>query len=186
MDVIKTPRLVLRPFKKTDLNDFYEYASVKDVGEAAGWPHHKSKEESAEILNSFIFDPDESGIVLKETGKLIGSIGLHQYSDAKDFPDRKSIEIGYVLSKDYWGHGYMTEACKALIDYLFTKKDYQMIFICHYLGNNRSERVIVKCGLTYYKTIKKKHVIFLDEYRDELCFYLKKEDYLKMQAENKS
>ena len=185
MDVIKTPRLVLRPFKKTDLNDFYEYASVKDVGEAADWPHHKSKEESVEILNNFIYDPDESALVLKETGKLIGSIGLHDFSGAKDFPNLKSTEIGYVLSKNYWGHGYMTEAVKALIDYLFMKKDFQIIFICHYAGNIRSERVILKCGLTYFKTIPRKHVILLDEYRDELCFYLKKEDYLKNKEENK-
>lgn len=44
--VIKTERLILRPWKETDLDDFFEYASVDGVGEMAGWPHHKSKEES--------------------------------------------------------------------------------------------------------------------------------------------
>ena len=49
--VIKTERLTLRPWKNSDLDDFFEYASVPGVGEAAGWPHHKTKEESKNILD---------------------------------------------------------------------------------------------------------------------------------------
>ena len=51
---LETQRLLLRPFKQTDLDDFYEYASVEGVGEMAGWKHHENKEQSLEILNSFI------------------------------------------------------------------------------------------------------------------------------------
>ena len=43
--VIKTERLTLRPWKNSDLDDFFEYASVPKVGEAAGWPHHKGLSE---------------------------------------------------------------------------------------------------------------------------------------------
>ena len=42
---IETPRLVLRPWRDSDLEDFYEYASVEGVGEKAGWNHHQSLEE---------------------------------------------------------------------------------------------------------------------------------------------
>ena len=52
--VIKTERLTLRPWKNSDLDDFFEYASVPKVGEAAGLPHHKTKEESKMILDRFI------------------------------------------------------------------------------------------------------------------------------------
>ena len=48
--VLKTERLVLRPWRLSDLDDFYEYASVDGVGEMAGWPHHKSKDDSLVIL----------------------------------------------------------------------------------------------------------------------------------------
>ena len=40
--VIETKRLILRSFKQTDLEDFYEYASVEGVGEMAGWKHHEN------------------------------------------------------------------------------------------------------------------------------------------------
>ena len=51
---IQTQKLILRPWEYTDLDDFYEYASVDGVGQRAGWLPHKSKEESRQILEKFI------------------------------------------------------------------------------------------------------------------------------------
>ena len=52
--ILETDRLILRAWEITDLDDFFEYASVKGVGEKAGWEHHKSKDKSLEILKMFI------------------------------------------------------------------------------------------------------------------------------------
>ena len=52
--VLRTERLILRPWRMDDLNDFYEYASVDGVGQMAGWKPHESVEESRSILNMFI------------------------------------------------------------------------------------------------------------------------------------
>ena len=51
---LETERLILRPWRESDLQDFYEYASVDGVGQMAGWAPHKSIEESAAILKLFI------------------------------------------------------------------------------------------------------------------------------------
>ena len=40
--ILETNRLLLRPFKMSDLNDFYEYAKVWGVGQMAGWLPHQS------------------------------------------------------------------------------------------------------------------------------------------------
>ena len=52
--VLKTERLILRPWRQEDLDDFYEYASVDGVGQMAGWLPHESKELTQMILDSFI------------------------------------------------------------------------------------------------------------------------------------
>ena len=52
--ILETDRLILRAWEITDLDDFFEYASVEGVGEKAGWEHHKSKDKSLEILKMFI------------------------------------------------------------------------------------------------------------------------------------
>ena len=67
---LETERLILRAFKESDLADFYEYASVKGVGEMAGWKHHESIEKSAEILERFISEDKTFALVLKENNKV--------------------------------------------------------------------------------------------------------------------
>ena len=61
---IITERLVLRAFKLTDINDFFEYASVKGVGEMAGWQHHENIQKSNEKLNLFIEEDKTFAICL--------------------------------------------------------------------------------------------------------------------------
>ena len=130
--VIKTERLILRPWKETDLDDFFEYASVDGVGEMAGWPHHKSKEESKLIIDSFINDKKTFAIEYK--GKVIGSLGIEEYNEntLPEFKDKKVRELGFVLSKDYWGKGFMPEAVKGVIDYLFNQLQLDIIVCCHF------------------------------------------------------
>ena len=52
--ILRTERMTLRPWRETDLDDFYEYASVDGVGQMAGWKPHADKNESGEILKRFI------------------------------------------------------------------------------------------------------------------------------------
>ena len=116
---IQTPRLTLRPWKHEDLDDLYEYARVDGVGQRAGWLPHENKEKSRQILEGFI--EKKKVFAIEYNKKVIGSLGIEFYRE-DDFPELASLkgrELGYVLSKDYWGLGLMPEAVKAVIDYLF-------------------------------------------------------------------
>lgn len=151
--VIETDRLILRYWNDNDLSDFYEYAQVKGVGEMAGWHHHKSIEESKGILDMFISDKKIFAIQLKKSGKVIGSLGLQNSWTEKDeeYCDLKIKEIGYVLSKDYWGKGLMPEAVKALINYCFKELGLDAVTVGHFTSNEQSKRVIKKCGFKFVK-----------------------------------
>ena len=155
--VIETERLILRPFIASDLDDLYEYASVDGVGEMAGWRHHESKEKTAEILENFIFEDKTFAICLKENGKVIGSLGVEKYGledRLTEFFEYKGREIGYVLSRDYWGKGIMPEAVKAVIDYLFLECDLDFLTCGYYDFNIQSKRVQEKCGFKPYRKVK--------------------------------
>ena len=52
--ILKTDRLLLRPWSQEDLDDFFEYASVDGVGQMAGWVPHSNKEVTKTILEHFI------------------------------------------------------------------------------------------------------------------------------------
>ena len=60
-------------------------------------------------------------------------------------------EIGYVLSKAYWGRGLMPEAVKAVIAYCFQNEKYDYLICSHSVTNNQSKRVIEKCGFQFVK-----------------------------------
>jgi len=154
--VLETPRLILRPWNYDDLDDFFEYASVPGVGECAGWHHHQSKEETMAVLTRFVEGKKTFALVYKENGKVIGSLGVEFYAleeKLSEFFDYKGRSIGYVLSKDYWGKGLMTEAVRALIDYLFSAWDYDFLLCSHYADNIRSHRVQEKCGFVPYRKL---------------------------------
>lgn len=149
---LKTDRLTLRPWRQSDLEDFYEYAKVDGVGQMAGWLPHESRDVTQSVLNSFI--EHKKTFALELAGKVIGSLGIETYNEA-NFPELDAMQgraIGYVLSKDYWGRGLMPEAVKAVIAYLFEKEDLDFILISHFHWNRQSARVIEKCGLQYLKT----------------------------------
>ena len=153
---IETQRLILRPFKQSDLDDFYEYASVDGVGEMAGWKHHESKDESQSILDLFINEDKTFAIVLKENNKVIGSLGVEEYGMEEalsEFYEYQGREIGYVLSKDYWGKGLMPEAVKAAIDYLFNVQKLDFLTCGYYEFNSQSKKVQEKCCFKPYRKL---------------------------------
>lgn len=153
---IETERLLLRPFRQSDLQDLYEYASVEGVGEMAGWKHHETIEETQGILNMFIEEDKTFAIVFKETGKVIGSLGVDAYGMEDvltEFADYQGREIGYVLGKNYWGQGLMPEAVTAVIDYLFNELDLDFLTCGYYDFNSQSKRVQDKCGFRPYRKL---------------------------------
>ena len=152
---LETPRLVLRPWQEDDLQDFYEYARVDGVGQMAGWLPHESIEKSREILQMFIDQKKTFALELKENGKVIGSLGIERVPEEPEIPaGLMGREIGYVLSKDYWGRGLMPEAVRAVIGYCFDTLRFDYLACAHFVRNSQSRRVIEKTGFQFLKEVK--------------------------------
>lgn len=152
--VLRTERLILRPWRESDLDDFFGYASVDGVGEMAGWSHHKTIEETQAVLTAFI--SGKKTFAIERGGKVIGSLGIEKYDEEKlpEFSDKSGRELGFVLSKAYWGNGYMAEAVRAVIDYLFGRVGLDFIACGYFTDNPQSKRVQEKCGFAFYKYSK--------------------------------
>lgn len=151
---METDRLILRPWRESDLEDFFAYASVDGVGQMAGWIPHKSIEESRVILGSFVQHRKTLALELKQTGRVIGSLGLEELDPDPVEGEKYGREIGYVLAKDYWGRGLMPEAVKAVIACCFDVLSYDYVTCSHFDWNEQSRRVIEKCGFTYFSTTR--------------------------------
>ena len=156
--VIETERLILRPFRQTDLEDFYEYASIEGVGENAGWKHHgnlgQHRTKIVHVLRSQIFRQ----IVQRGRRKAVALLGRIVQYDGKDVSktcakSRKWSLCGVALSKSYWGKGLMPEAVNAVIDYLFNELGFDFLICGYYEFNERSKRVQLKCGFKPYRSL---------------------------------
>ena len=151
--VLRTPRLVLRPWREDDLEDFYAYARVDGVGQMAGWMPHRDPDESREILAMFI--EGKKTFALEYDGRAVGSLGIETYPERfyPELAESRGREIGYVLSRDYWGRGLMPEAVGAVIRWLFDDQKLDFILVGHFEWNRQSRRVIEKCGFRYVRSI---------------------------------
>lgn len=150
--ILEGERIKLRAFKKTDLDDFYNYAKTPGLGEAAGWFHHKSKEESKEILDTFI--KDKNILAIEKDGRVIGSIGIHKYDEEffEDLSQKKAAQLGFVLSSDFHKEGIMTEALEILISYLFNECGLDVLVGGFYRGNFISKKIHEKLNYKYYSS----------------------------------
>ena len=143
MKVFETERLLVRDWEEKDAEDLFAYAQDSEIGPPAGWEPHQSLEDSREYLAK-VTPGVEMCIELKETGRVIGALGLHR--DHYRPHGIESRSIGYVLSRDYWGRGIMTEAVRGLLDYAFTVLGLAIVTVQHSGENDRSRRVAEKCG----------------------------------------
>lgn len=147
MKQIETERLLLRGFRMEDAEDLFCYACRAEVGPSAGWTPHRTIEDSRDYLRSCIPNMDCWAIVLKETGHVIGSIGLHDTELGAKKLVRK--ELGFVLSPEHWHKGLMQEAAGAILAYAFTELAIDIVVVTHFIDNHASRNTIAALGFTY-------------------------------------
>jgi len=119
--------------------------SDDDVSEFLSYETHRSPDESERIIGEWIsayeYATMDWCITLRGDPEPVGSITAVQ-----DFPREKYCEIGYCIAKDYWGKGYMTEAIKAVTEYIFTNTDYKWMQARCDKENYGSRRCLEKCN----------------------------------------
>jgi len=149
LPTIETERLVLRPLELVDavrVHQLVNDRAITDMMSRMSYPC------PLEITQSWIFSQRQNfesgrtlvlGIVLKETREIIGAISLENRDD------NNRAELGYWIGKDYWGHGYCTEAARAIVTYGFRQMNLNRILVYCMAENEDSKKVAKKIGMQY-------------------------------------
>ena len=163
--MIETERLILRKWTLEDAQSLYESAKDPDVGPIAGWPAHRSLEESRWALEHVLTGAECYAICEKGKQKAIGAIELKckGHTDMTDRDDE--CELGYWLGKPFWGRGYMPEAARAMLHRGFDELGMTTIWCGYYEGNDKSKRVQEKLGFQHHHTCEEVPVPLLHEVR---------------------
>ena len=170
--VVETERLILRPWLASDAERLFVLASNPAVGPVAGWPPHADAAESAEVIATVFAAPETYAVVARETGELIGCVGFNA-GEAANMPlGAGELELGYWIGKPFWGHGYATEAARALVERGFSTLGLRGIHAAYFDGNDRSRSVLDKLGFSFVRTQNNVACPLLGETRTEHFMYL--------------
>jgi ribosomal-protein-alanine N-acetyltransferase len=151
---IETSRLILRQAKMEDAQAmFCNWANDSEVTKYLTWPPHADVEVTKNVIANWVesYSKDDYYhwmIVLKETGEPIGSLLVSTLGRAE------SAHVGYCIGKKWWHRGIMTEALRAVIDFLFDQVGYHRIESLHDPNNPHSGAVMRKCGMKYEGTLR--------------------------------
>ncbi|WP_407377014.1 GNAT family N-acetyltransferase [Methanobrevibacter sp.] len=168
--ILKTENLTLRPWKPSDAEWLYYFAKNPNIGPIAGWPPHKSVEDSLNIIETVFSKRETYAIVKKDIP--IGCVGLLFHPDTNHWWGEGACELGYWVAEEYWGNGYATEASEVLIKRAFEDLDVKQIYASYKIENAPSKRVLEKLGFKFYSELT--NVDYTDEYFKEIAMVLEK------------
>ena len=175
--MIETDRLIVRQIVPADAEEVFAFSKGPETGRDAGWKPHETLEETRLIMQEIFLEQESVfGMVLKETGVMISSVGLI------DDPLRENDSVrmlGYALGEAFWGQGYMTEAAGAVIGYEFEEMHLDLISATCYPFNLRSRRVLEKLGFRYEGTLSLAEKRYDGKVLDKDCFSVAKEAYFE-------
>lgn len=144
---LTTHRLVLRAFQMEDAAAVQRMAGERAIAATTCSIPHPYPDGAAEQWISGQPEAYAEGvcvtfaIALRKTGELLGAIGFN-VNQKNDW-----AEIGYWIGQPYWGHGYATEALRALIPWTFDTFPLNRLQACHFTRNPASGRVMLKAGM---------------------------------------
>lgn len=153
---IETDRLILRRYVIEDADAMYKnWASDSEVTKFLTWQPHSSVDVSRGIIENWLKEySDEKyyqwAIVLKDNGnEPIGDISVVHMNE-----DISMVHIGYCLGRAWWRRGIMSEALKAVTDFMFDTVEVNRVESRHDPMNPNSGKVMQKCGMKYEGTLR--------------------------------
>ena len=153
---IETDRLILRRYTIEDADAMYKnWASDSEVTKFLTWQPHPSVDVSRSIIEDWLKKySDEKyyqwAIVLKDNGnEPIGDISVVHMNE-----DISMVHIGYCLGRAWWRRGIMSEALKAVTDFMFDTVEVDRVESRHDPRNPNSGKVMQKCGMKYEGTLR--------------------------------
>ncbi len=145
-ELFKTDDLVIRRIKLSDAPQIFEnWAQDEDVARYTTWFPHSSEEETLRYVESCIDSWNQNNytwaIEHSDSSEIIGSFAARE--------NGHKLDVGYLVSKNWWGHGIMTSVVQSFIDAAFELGSVERIGAVCDVSNTASKRVMEKAGMSY-------------------------------------
>jgi len=171
---LKTTRLIIRPLNEKDIDFLFNHYNQEEISRYTLISFNSIDEVKA-FLGQYTAKSDmrkfKEGIELRSTQQLIGTVTFLNWSK-KD----RCAEIGYDLSKEYWGKGFMYEALEVFIRFGFEVMNLNRIEATTNVRNERSRKVLTRLGFVQEGILRQKYR-FRGKFSDEIIFSILREEW---------
>lgn len=174
---LKSERLILRSFTSDDAQTVQKLAGNKLIADTTLMIPHPYPDGAAEkwiLTHQKLFDENKEiifAVTLKDTGKLIGAIGLTMR------PEFNKAEFGYWIGVPFWNNGYASEALMVILKYGFEELKLNKMYAHHFSTNHASGRVMIKNGLKEVGLLKE-DIIKDGKYIDVKLYEILRSEYI--------
>ncbi len=181
LPALETDRLILRKMTPDDAEAVFAYASDPEVTRYTAWDTHRTIEDSRAFLELVLGkyrsggEPDW-GVVYKGDHRFVGTCGFVNWEAG-----HARAELGYVISRGYWGRGLMPEAVRTIIAFGFERMNLNRIEARCIAENAASARVMEKAGMAYEGTLRQREFI-KGVYRDMKIYSILKSEFRGVKA----
>jgi len=182
MFTLESDRIIFRDWKRPDWKDAQTYASDPEVSKFMVWGPNSERETKDFIetaIDAAYIKPRrgyELAMVLKETDHVIGGIGLQIMGK-----EAATAMIGYVLHRDHWGKGIVSEATQRLMLFGFTELKLHRMYATCDTENVGSYRVMEKCGMRREGTFLK-DMFIKGHWRDTYLYAILEDEWRALQS----
>ena len=172
---LETARLILRPFAPADAKEVQRLAGSRAIADTTlNIPHPYGNGVAQEWISKHqaVFDEGKGitfAVTRKSDGALLGAISLMNVAAGHQ------AELGYWIGEPFWGHGYCTEAARAVVAHAFGALGLNRVHSCHFTRNPASGRVMQKIGMKH-EGRRRCHVKKWDKLEDLELYGILRED----------
>lgn len=189
---IETDKLILKAQTMNEQKRLWEILMIPDVNKyfLTVPPKFREKLKNWDKQQKFYEDDMKHAndnnvfrwsIFLKETGECIGRLSCHEAHDEDESINNPNIRgVGWIIDSKFQGHGYGTEAAKAMIDFMFLECEIEQIITGAAICNPASWRIMEKLGFESQEKTKMTQYTFLDELTEIYSYVMAKERYLSL------
>ena len=169
---LRTKRLLLRPWRLSDVDDLFAYASDVDWGRYLTVPQPYLRRDAEEFVAHTVLTSwnQKPFLAMVFENRAVGALGLGLNVE------HRTAELGYSVAKELWGLGLVPEAAEAVIDWGFQSFPIEKVFARADARNRQSVRVMEKCGMKQ-EAFLRKHRHFRGEQIDEIWCGLLREEW---------
>ncbi|MEV7023827.1 GNAT family N-acetyltransferase [Kitasatospora sp. NPDC093558] len=149
MSELHTERLLLRRWRETDLEPWAAMNADPEIREHLGDLLTRDQADASVARYEAAFEARGYGwwaVEVRATGRFAGFAGL---DDIDEDAPVDGVEIGWRLARSAWGHGYATEAARAVLGYAFDTLALPEVLAITTATNHRSQAVMRRLGMTH-------------------------------------